>query len=59
VVKENDEEGWGNSTMIYCKNVCKCHNVPQYNNNNILLMHISCAMCGVSLDIFIHVYNVL
>jgi hypothetical protein len=21
------------STMIYCKNFCKCHNVPQYNNN--------------------------
>jgi hypothetical protein len=23
-----------NSTTIYCKNFCKCHNVPQYNNNN-------------------------
>jgi hypothetical protein len=23
-----------NSTMIYCKNFCKCHIVPQYNNNN-------------------------
>jgi hypothetical protein len=23
-----------NSTMIYCKNFCTCHNVPQYNNNN-------------------------
>jgi hypothetical protein len=22
-----------NSTMIYCKNFCKCHNVPQHNNN--------------------------
>jgi hypothetical protein len=21
-----------NSTMIYCKHFCKCHNVPQYNN---------------------------
>jgi hypothetical protein len=19
--------------MIYCKNFCKCHNVPQHNNN--------------------------
>jgi hypothetical protein len=24
-----------NSTMIFCKNFCKCHNVPQYNNNII------------------------
>jgi hypothetical protein len=23
-----------NSTMIYCKNSGKCHNVLQYNNNN-------------------------
>jgi hypothetical protein len=23
------------STMIYCKNSCKCLNVPQYNNNII------------------------
>jgi hypothetical protein len=23
-----------NLTMIYCKNFCKCQNVPQYNNNN-------------------------
>jgi hypothetical protein len=22
-----------NSTMIYCKNFCKCHNVPPDNNN--------------------------
>jgi hypothetical protein len=21
-----------NSTMIYCKNFCKCHYVPQYNS---------------------------
>jgi hypothetical protein len=27
-VKENDGGG-------YCKNFCKCHNVPQYNNNMI------------------------
>jgi hypothetical protein len=27
-IKEND--GWMNSTMIYCMNFCKCHNVPQY-----------------------------
>jgi hypothetical protein len=25
-LKEND--GWDNSTMIYCKNFGKCHNVP-------------------------------
>jgi hypothetical protein len=25
-IKEND--GGVNSTMIYCKNFCKCHNVP-------------------------------
>jgi hypothetical protein len=25
-IKEND--GRVNSTMIYCKNFCKCHNVP-------------------------------
>jgi hypothetical protein len=25
-IKEND--GGVNSTMIYCKNLCKCHNVP-------------------------------
>jgi hypothetical protein len=25
-IKENDGEV--NSTMIYCKNFCKCHNVP-------------------------------
>jgi hypothetical protein len=30
-IKKND--GWVNSTMIYCKNFCKCHNVLQYNNN--------------------------
>jgi hypothetical protein len=24
-----------NSTMIYCKNFCKCHNVPWYKNNII------------------------
>jgi hypothetical protein len=22
-----------NSTMICCKNFCKCHTVPYYNNN--------------------------
>jgi hypothetical protein len=35
-VKENDHGV--NSTMIYCKNFCKCHNVPpvqQYDNKNI------------------------
>jgi hypothetical protein len=25
-IKEND--GGVNSSMIYCKNFCKCHNVP-------------------------------
>jgi hypothetical protein len=25
-LKKND--GGVNSTMIYCKNLCKCHNVP-------------------------------
>jgi hypothetical protein len=30
-IKEN--YGGVNSTMIYCKNFGKCHNVPQYNNN--------------------------
>jgi hypothetical protein len=25
-IKEND--GGLNSTMIYCKNFCKCHNIP-------------------------------
>jgi hypothetical protein len=29
-IKEND--GGVNSTMIYCKNFCKCHNVPQCSN---------------------------
>jgi hypothetical protein len=24
-----------NSSMKYCKNLCKCHNVPLYNNNMI------------------------
>jgi hypothetical protein len=28
------------STMIYYENFCKCHNVPQYNKNVIILkMH--------------------
>jgi hypothetical protein len=27
---------WVNSTMIYWKNFCNCHNVPQYNNNIII-----------------------
>jgi hypothetical protein len=27
-IKETD--GGVNSTTIYCKNFCKCHNVPQY-----------------------------
>jgi hypothetical protein len=31
--KENDREV--NSNMKYHKNFCKCHNVPQYNNNII------------------------
>jgi hypothetical protein len=26
-IKEND--GGLNSTMIYCKDLCKCHNVPR------------------------------
>jgi hypothetical protein len=30
-IKEND--GKGNSTMIFYKNFCKCHNVPQHNND--------------------------
>jgi hypothetical protein len=30
VIKEFD--GGVNSTMIYCKNFYKCHNVFQYNN---------------------------
>jgi hypothetical protein len=25
-----------NLTMMYCTNFCKCHHVPQYNNNMIL-----------------------
>jgi hypothetical protein len=25
-----------NLTEIYCKHCCKCHNVPQYNNNMII-----------------------
>jgi hypothetical protein len=29
-IKEND--GGANSTTTYCKNFCKCHNVPQYSN---------------------------
>jgi hypothetical protein len=32
-IKEND--GGVNSTTIYCKNFCKCHNVPQQNNKNL------------------------
>jgi hypothetical protein len=24
-----------NSSMIYCKNFCKCHNVPQHSNKKI------------------------
>jgi hypothetical protein len=31
-IKENG--GGVNSTVIYCKNFCKCHYVSQYNNNN-------------------------
>jgi hypothetical protein len=36
-IKENDER-WGevNSTTTYLKNVCKCHIVPQYDNNKKL-----------------------
>jgi hypothetical protein len=36
-IKENDgiKEGV-NSTKIYCKNFCKCHNVPQYDNSMII-----------------------
>jgi hypothetical protein len=26
-----------NSNMIYCNNFGKCHNVPQYNNNMIII----------------------
>jgi hypothetical protein len=32
-VKEND--GGVNLTKLYCKNFCKCHNVPWYNSNII------------------------
>jgi hypothetical protein len=35
-IKENDRRVY--STMIYliyCKNFCKCHNVPQHKNNNL------------------------
>jgi hypothetical protein len=37
-IKEND--GGVNSSMIYltyCKNFCKCHNIPQHNNKNKLI----------------------
>jgi hypothetical protein len=27
-MKEND----ASSTMIFCKNFCKCHNIAQHNN---------------------------
>jgi hypothetical protein len=33
-VKEND--GGVNSTMIYCKNFYKCHNVPKHKNSMII-----------------------
>jgi hypothetical protein len=26
-----------NSTMIYCKNICKCHNAPPEHSNMIIL----------------------
>jgi hypothetical protein len=29
-IKETDGV---NSILIYCKNINKCHNIPQYNNN--------------------------
>jgi hypothetical protein len=35
-IKGND--GGVNSAMIYCKNFCKCHSVPQYNNNKIIII---------------------
>jgi hypothetical protein len=32
-IKEND--GGVNSTMIYCKNLGECHNLPQYNKKKL------------------------
>jgi hypothetical protein len=31
-----DHDGGVNSNVIYCKNFCKCHSVPQYNDNMII-----------------------
>jgi hypothetical protein len=33
-IKENG--GGVNSTVIYCKNFCKCHNGPQCSNNKLI-----------------------
>jgi hypothetical protein len=33
-IKEND--GGAEFDKLYCKNFCKCHNVPPYNNNVII-----------------------
>jgi hypothetical protein len=33
-IKENDRGGKFNK--IYCKHLCKCHNVPQFNTNMII-----------------------
>jgi hypothetical protein len=41
---------WVNSSMIYliyCKNFCKCHNVPQQNNKIILLYFSVVDLCFV------------
>jgi hypothetical protein len=34
------------STTIYWKNYCKCHNVPQYNNNIIKKKGKKAWYCG-------------
>jgi hypothetical protein len=43
-IKEND--GGVNSTMIYCKNFCKCHNVPP-NNKKEQCLWFSHTICHI------------
>jgi hypothetical protein len=43
-MEENDRGG----RMIYCKNLCKCHNILQYNNNkNKIKANLNVCFLGV------------
>jgi hypothetical protein len=35
-----------NLAKIHCKHYCKCHSVPQYNNNNVIIKKERGRLCN-------------